>query len=402
MNMEHVWGAVIAGGQGTRLFPISHTDRPKQFCRLDDKHTFIQAAIENLAAIGIKRTQIVVVTTSDNQTKLAHQQTLPHGILSQNICQVSPSYGYAGAMVKIADFIYELDRRSIIVNTPADQYLVADGKFQDTVNRAINEIDFGCQTNGASRGVIVGVKINDLVTAMGCGHAIYDASVGYKDCYPVLSFVEKPSKEVADRIMRQGNSACNTGINVWSSRRLLEAVPLDKAKGLSTDGLMEALGAVSVSVGTFEWRDCGTLKSLYEISKKTPNHKNASLGEGTFQRIECRRSLLYSADGMELRVTGAEDDAVIFTTINERPIVVVAKLDESQRIKALAEDYLLHETFLTDDFSVGARNNTVLRSNVSDELIVGFVGVENYAVYVYRRPDGMMEAAVSQQLGLST
>ena len=78
--------------------------------------------------------------------------------------------------------------------------------------------------------------------------------------------------------------------------------------------------------------------------------------------------------------------------------MVVAKLSDSQKIKLLAEDYLVHEEILTDDFSMGARNNTVLRSNVSDEIVVGFVGVQNYAVYVHRNADGNLEAVVSQQM----
>ena len=97
-------------------------------------------------------------------------------------------------------------------------------------------------------------------------------------------------------------------------------------------------------------------------------------------------------------MTGARDEAIIFTVINGQPIIVVAKLDKSQRIKELAEDYARHEAILADDFSFGARNNIVLGSNISDDLIVGFVGVENYAVYANRRSDGTLEAAVSKQL----
>lgn len=389
MDNKHVWVAIIAGGQGTRLFPISHTDRPKQFCQLNKEDTFIQAAIKNCLKLGVKNTQIVIITTSENQTRLAKEQTLKRGVLSQNIHQISPSFGYAGAMVKAAEFIYELDEDAIIINTPSDQYLVADEEFVATMENAVEEAS-------KNRAVIIGVKVNDIVTAMGCGHALYEPTD--EDTFKVTGFVEKPNQKEADQIMRQGNSACNTGINIWKAGLLLDVIPKSKIKGLGTDDLMDRLGALKIAVGNFEWHDCGTLKSLFEISKKTPNHKNASLGEGEFERTNCRGSLLYAADGMELRVTGAKDDAVIFTTIDERPIIVVAKLEESQRIKALAEDYSAHEDFLTDDFSFGARNNIVLGSNISDETIVGFVGVSNYAVYVHKRSDCALEAVVSQQL----
>lgn len=396
MERKNIWAAIIAGGQGTRLFPISHNDCPKQFCQLDERNTFIQATIKNLLQAGVKSNQIVIITTNDNQTQLAKEQTLSRGILSQNIYQIDPDFGYAGAMAKASDFIYNLDPDAIVINTPADQYLLADEEFVGTIDKALSEAETGYA-------VIVGVKVNDIVTAMGCGHALYKESDD--PCFEVTGFVEKPDFEQADKIMRQGNSACNTGINIWQAKTLLLALSKSSIEGLPTfirgiptDVLMAKLGNLKIAVGNFEWQDCGTLKSLYQISKKTPNHKNASLGEGSFERNGCRGSLLYAAEGMELRVTGAQDDAVIFTTINESPIIVVAKLSESQRIKALAEDYSAHEDILTDDFSFGARNNIVLGSNISDDLIVGFVGVKNYAVYVHKKSDGTLEAAVSQQL----
>lgn len=389
METEHLWTAIIAGGKGTRLFPISHPDCPKQFCQLDERNTFIQAVVDNFTFLGVKPTNIVVITTSDSQTELAKKQCLPRGILSQNILQLSPQLGYAGSMIKATSEIYKLDPAAIIINTPADQYLVPDFEFKAAIESAV-----AGAKNGNS--VIVGVKVNDIVTAMGCGHAIYEET--NSPCFPVTGFVEKPDKKKADEIMRQGNSACNTGINVWRADVVNSIFENKRYRGISTNKMMEMLGDLQVAVGYFEWHDCGTLKSLYDISKKSPNTKNATIGGGTFERTDCHRSLLYAIEGFELRVSGAEDDAVVFTSINERPIVVVAKLSDSQKIKLLAEDYLMHEEILTDDFSMGARNNTVLRSNVSDEIVVGFVGVQNYAVYVHRNANGNLEAVVSQQM----
>ena len=389
MVQNHLWVAIIAGGQGTRLFPISHPDCPKQFCQLDKDNTFIQKTIENYKALGIKPTQIIITVTTPGQKALVMEQCLPRGILSQNIIQLDPKLGYPGNMVRAAEFVHDLDPDGIIINTPSDQYISGDG-FADAIETAVG---------GASDGdaVIVGVKIGDIVTAMGCGHAIYDEDGG--PCYSVTKFVEKPNREMADKIMRQGNSACNTGINIWRADLISSKflVTSDYA-GIGTDVFMGKIGALKIAVGAFEWYDCGTLDSLYAISSKTPNHKNASLGGGSFERVDCRRSLFYAGEGMELHASGCEDDAVVFSVINERPIIVVGKRAESQKIKLLAEDYLAHEDILTADFSMGARNNTVLHSNISKDLIVGFVGVDNYAVYVERRSDGKLMAIVSQQL----
>lgn len=394
---EHIWVAIIAGGQGTRLFPISHPACPKQFCQLDESNTFIQAVIENFKSIGVKSTHIMVVTTNDNQLDLARSQCLSRGVLSQNILKYDPTLGYAGSMVKVTKDIHCIDPEAIVINTPSDQYVNPDESFRTAIGDAIESAQKGAA-------VIVGVKVNDIVTAMGCGHAIYDEN-DEGPCFKLTGerFVEKPDRAKADQLMRQGNSVCNTGINVWRADTLIRTVdygPVRIAGGIkNTDQLMDILKHIlEVSVGTFDWHDCGTLKSLYEISKKTPNHKNSSLGGGIFERNGCRRSLLYAAPGMELRASGSEDDAVIFSVINEHPIVVVAKLSESQKIKLLAEDYIAHREILDADFSMGARNNTVLESNIANETVVGFVGVQNYAVYVHKRDDGTLEAVVSQQL----
>ena len=407
MDNEHLWLAVIAGGQGTRLFPISHPACPKQFCKLDDRNHFIQATIDNYLSVGVKPTHVMVLVTNETQRQLAMEQCLPRGVLSQNIIMESPDLGYPGCMARATELIYEIDREAIVIETPSDQYLERGEAF-------INTIAVATEVASSGSFVIVGVKVNDLVTATGCGHVIYDESAGpyltvgnflkgfdvldKSRCFTVTDFIEKPNLKVADRIMRQGNSACNTGINVWSAEAFHDVMSGRSCIGISTDEFMKMLGPLKVAVGNFIWRDCGTLKSLYEISKKTPNHKNASLGGGTFERINCRGSLLYAAEGMELRVSGAENDAIVFNSVDGHPVVVVAKLKESQKIKELANDYFAHEDILSEDFALGARNNTVLGSNVSDELVVGFVGVSNYAIYVHRRPDGMLEAVVSQQL----
>lgn len=391
MDNKHTWLAVIAGGKGTRLFPISNPDKPKQFCQLDSENSFIQAAINNfVTGVGISPSHVVIITTSDGQTELAKSQVMPRGVLSQDIYQISPDWGYPGAMYQATKFISGLDPEAKVICTPSDQYLEAtDDDFAYTIKAALGESENGYP-------VLIGVKVNDLVTAMGCGHAIYEDSD--RGCYTVTEFVEKPNEELADKIMRRDDTACNTGIAVWQASTLLNTISEADVRGMGTDEFFAEFNKCKIAVGTFTWRDCGTFKSLYEISKKTPHHKNASLGNGEFERIRCRRSLLYVSEGMELSVSDAEDDAVIFTTIDDKPIVVVAKLSDSQSIKELAEDYAKHEKFLKRDFSFGARNNIVLSSNISDELIVGFVGVNNCAVYVRKRPNGVLEAAVSKQL----
>lgn len=392
MDNKHLWVAVIAGGKGTRLFPVSHPGKPKQFCQLDQDNTFIQATVNNYTSLGIKPNHVVAITTNAVQTELANEQIRPLGVFSQDIHEIEPDWGYPGAMYKAAQFIYEIDPEAIIINTPSDQYLEAkDDDFEYTIKIAVEEASNGYP-------VLIGVKVGDIVTAMGCGHAIYEDSD--RGCYRVTEFVEKPNEKEADRIMRRDDSACNTGITIWKASTLVETIDESEVKGLGTDEFLEKLDNLKIAVGSFIWQDCGTFKSLFEISDKTPHHKNASLGAGVFERVRCRRCLLYAPKGMELSVSDAEDVAVVFTTINDHPIIVVSKLEDSQSIKELAEDYAKNEKIFKKDFSLcGARNNQVLGSNISDELVVAFVGVSNFAVFARKRSNDVLEAIVSRQIG---
>ncbi len=400
-QLEHVWLAVIAGGQGTRLFPLSHNACPKQFCHLDNDNTFIQATIKRFLKLGIKPNHVVVITTNPNQTKLATAQTASIGVISQNIYEINPHFGYAGAMVKAAQFIKKIDGDATIVNTPADQFIVADDNFRETI---ISAIDASMRKNWRPA-VIVGVKVSDLVTVKGCGHALYDPNeeendMAEKATYQVKGFVEKPNEERANQLMRDDNSACNTGINVWHADTILQAYNDLPDSELSTDKLMQSFQELRLAVGAFIWHDCGTLKSLYAVSDDvmTPNHKNVSLGKGKIDRTDCRRSLFYAIGGIKLHATGIEDSAVIATEIEDRIVITIVKLSESQRVRELAEDYQTNKQFLTDDFSVGARNNIIVRTNFSEEVRVGFVGVDDCIVYVHKSEDGIIDVAVSQQI----
>ncbi|MDO4611266.1 MAG: sugar phosphate nucleotidyltransferase [Candidatus Saccharibacteria bacterium] len=387
---EHGWIVVVAGGSGTRLFPLSYEDCPKQFCPLDSENTFVQASVRRFMGVGFKARRIIVITTNERQTELARQQLLPIGVLSQNICQIEPTFGYAGAMVYAADFVYKLDKEAVILNTPADQYIVSDDEFKSTVLLAMQNAESGKPT-------IVGVKVNDIVTVMGCGHAAYDNSIESESgLREVTHFVEKPDEKTADKLMRDDSSACNTGINCWRAETLLKKV--GEPRTLDTDELMEMLCDIDVAVGRFYWADCGTLKSYWEISNKTPNHKNATIGyvkgRNNVIRTNCRRSLFITIPGVDLFVTNIRDAAVAVNEIDGKIVIVAVRFDHSQTVRAIADDFAKYRTILSADFSVGARNNRVMATNMSEFEAVGFVGVENYTVSAIKYPDGHVVVAV--------
>jgi hypothetical protein len=180
--------------------------------------------------------------------------------------------------------------------------------------------------------------------------------------------------------MRQENTACNTGINVWRAQTLLDAmagVDIEDHE-IGTDYFMDMLGELRVAVGHFKWYDCGTLDALYEVNreKMTENHHNISFGNVT--RVGCRDSYFNAGRGHRIRAYNVDDAlAVIATYVEGKPVFVACKRSESNRIRKIAEDYQKYK-----DFGIGSRNNHVVWTDVSDECAISFVGVENYDIVV--------------------
>lgn len=391
---NHLWLALIAGGQGTRLFPLSNGNCPKQFCQLDNDNTFSQATVKRFYRAGVNPNRVVVVTTTDRQTQLATQQLTQLGVITPNIYQISPKYGYPKAMVKATEFIGNFDRDGIIVNTPADQYINPElgfNSFTDTLEQAVL---------GAAKGqqVIVTVKIRDLNTFIGCGHALIDQSDSHS-CKRILGFVEKPDKETALRMMRADNSACNTGINVWSVKSMLSATAnLDlEHDELTTDGLMAMLPNLHAAIGEFDWHDCGTLKSLWDVSAKTPNHHNASLGKGFVDRKNCRNSLFIAPEGVEIYATGIKDGSVVVSEINGLMYIACVRHDYCQEVRHLVDYYERNIEILENDYSIKARNCIVTPTNFSDQVRASFIGYDDVEVTAVRTRDGIIQFIVSQR-----
>ncbi len=375
-----VWLAVIAGGEGTRLFPYSHPERPKQFCPLNSKDSFIQATISNFEALGIKSSHIIIIVTNENQNRLATAQTTVKGVLTQHIFKISDKFGYAGAMIEAAKIIKEkCDEDAIIINTPADQYLEMNDEFKSVFQNALADARKG-------NAVVIGAEVQDEVVASGLGHVTFDIN-DKDDCPNVTEMIEKPEIEQARELLLKQNSAANTGINLWQVGKILEtAKDIDYSSGLKTDVLLKKfMPSLTVSRGRYEWHDCGTLESLYEVSKKGPNHGNANIGKGQRERNACRNSLFICDEGFRLLCTGVENAAVVASMVGEKPVVVICKLEESQTVKTLANKYKDNEEYLLKDFCLNAHGNDVMRSNV--DYVAGFVGVDNYVINVYERKD---------------
>ena len=171
-DFSHLWLALIAGGDGTRLWPISNMNCPKQFCQLPTGETFCQATVERFMKLGVKPNHIIVITTNERQRELAIEQLTPMKVITPNILVIPNTYGYAGSMYVAAQEIAKEDPSAVIINSPADAFIDKNEGFDDFI-RTMNDAIESATLEGHP--TLVGVKIYDLTTFIGCGHALYSA-----------------------------------------------------------------------------------------------------------------------------------------------------------------------------------------------------------------------------------
>ena len=370
---DKLWAVILAGGKGQRLFPLSNPMKEKQFVWISSETgSLLQNTIRRFISIGVKPTNVVIITTCNRQTQLASDDALGLGVLSQNIYQIAPDLGYTGAMNAGTEFVSRIDVDAIIINSPSDQLIERNASFKDSMQTAIEYASKGSFAN-------VGVRITDLVTYMGTGHMQYNKEGS------ITKFIEKPNRELADKLMREGNTACNTGINVWRADRFLDAVKGENLKDMPTDKFMGILMRKDLRavVGSFPWYDCGTLNSLHEVGmamgKGTPDHHNVTYGnvkKGGTQGTYCHESYIRAESGHRIEAYNIPKAAVIATFINGKPAFVACAKSESQRMREVAEEFER-----TGTLKVGPENE-VLLTDVSDECAIAVIGLPGAKVVV--------------------
>lgn len=378
---------IIAGGNGTRLFPISHLDCPKQFCQLNEEDTFSQDSIKRFINAGFNSKRIIIVVTNQTQYDLALKQSQGLGVIEPNILLIPPHHDYAGAMAVADDFVEEKFGDVVIVHTPADQYVVKGDSF----NTAVYEL----VVSALDIPTLLGVYKSDLNTVMGCGNIYYSDGTG--NTRKVTGFEEKPNKELAEKMLREGNTVVNSGICAWRPSHLPKQYRHLQG-ALKTDELMDSFDKLNVVIGSFPWYDCGTLDSYWAISKKTPNHENASLHakDGHVYRYGCLKSLFVTIDGVDLYAANIKDAAVVVNKVGEKLACCVVAKSSSQLVRTLAEDFEANKEVLEHHFVLNGTNNRVSRTNCIDEVYCGFVGISDVSVTIVKTVDGRYIVSVSK------
>jgi mannose-1-phosphate guanylyltransferase len=347
---DHTYAVIMAGGVGSRFWPMSRSGRPKQFLDILDRgRTLIQMTADRLEPMLPYDRMYVVTNVRYKQDVMAQLPDLPE---DQILCEpfmrnTAPCLAYAHHRIA------QKDPHATIVVASADHLIEDEAGFRDVLGVAVKQASETAQ--------LLTLGITPTRPDTGYGYIQYDELPGAFDdrLQQVRTFTEKPNRELAEKFIASGEFCWNSGIFIWSldsiqhqfSEQLpdLHALFVERAADLGTDreeeailaifgaaenisidyGIMEGAPNVGVVLGDFGWSDLGTWGSLYEKLEKDADGN--ALSGVTFMG-EDAKGLMVAAEGGKLVVAKGLQDFIVVDTPDA---LLLCPRSEEQWVKQL-------------------------------------------------------------------
>lgn len=348
---QHTYVVIMAGGIGSRFWPISRSAYPKQFLDiLGLGKTLIQQTANRFKAI-VDVDHIFVVTANEYIDITKEQlPELPEANIVGEPCRKNT----APCIAYIAFKLLQKDPMANIIIAPSDHLILNELQFLDICQKALKYSD---QDNSL---ITLGIKPTHPNT--GYGYIEYNKSAAENNIYRVTSFKEKPDKATATLFCDSGNYLWNAGIFIWRADSIIKAIqqhlpevfelfdsikaklnteeeeeslqniyPL--CKNVSIDvGVMEKAENVFVMPATFDWSDLGTWNSAWENMEKD-GQENAVVGDNTVV-IEAANCVIRTSNEKLVLIQGLKNYIVVDT----EDVLLICDKDNEQKIKEYVVD----------------------------------------------------------------
>jgi mannose-1-phosphate guanylyltransferase len=346
--MNSYYAVIMAGGGGTRLWPLSRQDRPKQSLQLLGERTMFQIAVERLAPLFAPG-RILVVTGAGYADDLRAQcPALPadNFIIEPEPRGTAPAIGLAALAVK------RRDPNGVMACLTADHFIGDEARFRDLLAAA-------AQT--AERGHLVTLGITPTFASTGFGYIQRGAllgSFGGFEVYRAARFKEKPAPAEAEAMLADGLHAWNSGMFVWRvadvmaefERQLPELHQIlrrAEAQPDSLGGQWQAVSGTTIDYGIMErardvalipatglgWSDIGSWAALFEVLPADTDGNLVVGGEhagldtvNTLVHASGRHKRLIATIGVENLVIVETDD-----------VLLICPREKSQQVRAMVE-----------------------------------------------------------------
>jgi mannose-1-phosphate guanylyltransferase len=345
MNKHH-YVAIMAGGIGSRFWPMSRAGHPKQFLDiLNTGKTMIQQTYDRFVKF-IPAENIYVVTLKEYINEVKKQ--LP-SLPEENIVAEPSRKNTAPCIAYISFKLLKKDPKASLIVAPSDHLILDEQNFIEVCRKALGFV------NHMNAFVTLGIRPSYPNT--GYGYIQHDGIEAVSDVFKVKTFTEKPNLELAKTFVASGDFLWNAGIFIWGVEKILDAFEkhlpevyelfaAEKDK-LNTDeeesavatiypqctnisidvGVMEKADNVYVIPSSFGWSDIGTWNSAWESMQKD-YLENAVAGKNVMI-MEANRCVVYAPDNKLVLLQGLED----FIVVDTKDVLLICKKEKEQDIK---------------------------------------------------------------------
>jgi mannose-1-phosphate guanylyltransferase len=338
--------AIMAGGIGSRFWPLSRVNHPKQFLDiLGTGKTLIQQTFERFEKL-VPIENIYVVTANEYIDITGHQ--LPQ-LPKENIIGEPYRKNTAPCIAYISFKLQQLNPEASLIVAPADHLILQEDKFLETCEDALQFVNHF--------NALVTIGVTPTYPNTGYGYIQHDGAEAVPKVFKVKTFTEKPNKELAKTFIASGDFLWNSGIFVWQIKRGIHAfqkhmpemyelfaseeeklnTPEEKeiieniypqCSNISIDfGVMEKADNVFVIPASFGWSDLGTWNSAWENMDKD-YLDNAVAGNNVivFDTTKC---VVHVPDKKLVVLQGLED----FIVADTKDVLLICHKDKEQEIK---------------------------------------------------------------------
>ncbi len=353
MGNSNNYCVIMSGGVGSRFWPFSKEDKPKQFLDFfGTGRSLLQSTFDRFKKI-VPAENIYIVTNdayADMTMKQLPELTADQLLLEPIRRNTAPAIAYASFRIR------SINPNANIVVAPSDHLIVNVDEFVDDIRKGLDFVE--------KNSVLLTLGIQPSRPETGYGY-IQSNEEEENGIFKVKAFTEKPDYELAKKFVDSGEFVWNSGIFLWNVKSIMDAfkkylpdisqkfnegkdvfnTPDEKkfidesfpfCPNISIDyGILEKADNVYVNISDFGWSDLGTWGALHEISDRDENN-NAHLNCKTLF-VESRDNIVAMSDEKLVVIQGLED----YIVAESDNVLLVCKKSEEQRIKHFVTDVKL-------------------------------------------------------------